>query len=65
MNVRQFMERVKDVRLAREKVAKFDANRGMAEFILTETDCQHIQMYLEDYENGLLNREVVGKFDGV
>ena len=65
MKVKQFMERVKDVRLAREKVAKFDANRDMAEFILTETDCQHILMYLEDYENGLLNREVVGKFDEV
>lgn len=63
MNVRQFMNRIKDINTAIENVKKFDANRDSVE--LSVEDCEHIVMFLTDYRDSLFNREVVGKFDGV
>lgn len=65
MKVKDLLERIKDVKYVKEKVKKFDANRDMAKFILTEKDCGQIWLFLEDYERSLLNREVIENFDEV
>lgn len=63
MNVRHFIKRIEDIDNAIENVKRFDANRDSVE--LGVNDCIDIIRFLTDYRDSLLNREVVGKFDGV
>ena len=63
MNVRHFIKRIEDIDNTIENVKRFDANRDSVE--LGVNDCIDIIRFLTDYKDSLLNREVVGKFDGV